>query len=83
VSAVDGLAEAIAYRVDTPDGRIGSVAAVLPGVGPHAAGVLLVQTGLLHCRLEGVAFDDVAEVDPEARRVVLTAAAASRVLTAA
>jgi hypothetical protein len=83
VNGVEGLAEATAYRVDTRDGRIGSVAAVLPSAGPHGSGVLLVHTGLLLCRLEGVAFEEVAEVDPVARRVVLTDAAAGRVRAAA
>ncbi len=71
MSKVADLARAQAYRVDTHDGRIGSVAAVLPHAGRDGAGVLLVRTGLLSCRLVALAFDAVEDVDPERRRVLL------------
>lgn len=67
------LARARGYRVDTHDGRIGGVAAVLPRAGRAGTGMLLVQTGLLSCRLVSVPFDAVECVDPEARRILLWA----------
>ena len=60
-----------AYRVDTEDGRIGTVVAVLPCAGRGSAGVLLVRTGLLHCQLSAVPFGAVESVDPVARRILL------------
>jgi hypothetical protein len=71
VSMADDLARATGYRVDTADGRIGSVAAVLPRPGREAPGALLVHTGLLSCRLTAVPFDEVEGVDVDAQRVVL------------
>jgi len=70
MSRVDDLSRAQAYRVETHDGRIGSVAAVLPRAGGQP-GFLLVHTGLMSCRLTTVPFGAVEEVDPELRRVVL------------
>lgn len=67
----DALRDAQTYRVDTHDGRVGSVAAVLPGARPDAAGFLLMQSGLMRCRLVAIPFDDVEEVDPTRRRVLL------------
>jgi hypothetical protein len=57
--------------VDSRDGRGGSVVAVLPLAGGDDAGVLLVQTGLLTCRLVSVPFARVEEVDREGRRILL------------
>jgi hypothetical protein len=73
VSGTVELVGARGFRVDTHDGRIGSVAAVLPRAGREAAGVLLVHTGLLTCRLASVPFDQVEDVDAEARRILLRA----------
>jgi hypothetical protein len=70
VSKVGDLARAQAYRVDTHDGRVGSVAAVLPRAGGEP-GYLLVHTGLMSCQLTSVPFAAVEDVDPERRRVVL------------
>lgn len=67
----DDLSAASGYRVETRDGRIGSVAAVLPRAGQEAPGVLLVHTGRLSCSLTAVPFDEVASVDVAARRIVL------------
>jgi hypothetical protein len=67
----DDLSNATGYQVETRDGRIGSVAAVLPRVGGNAPGALLVHTGLLACRLTAIPFDEVEDVDADARRVVL------------
>lgn len=71
MSKLDALVRSQAYRVETHDGRIGSVAAVLPRAGRNASGVLLVNSGLLSCRLTAVPFDDVEHVNAEERRVVL------------
>lgn len=68
------LTRARGYRVDSRDGRVGSVVAVLPLAGRDDVGVLLVQTGLLTCRLMSVPFARVEEVDRAARRILLEAA---------
>lgn len=70
MSKLDDLARAQAYRVDTHDGRLGSVAAVLPRAGGKP-GFLLVHSGLLSCRLTTIPFSEVEEVDPAERRVLL------------
>lgn len=70
-SASRDLVDARAYRVDSYDGRIGSVAAVLPQAGRDGSGVLLVQSGLLTCKLLAIPFNEIEEVDPARRRVVL------------
>jgi hypothetical protein len=70
MSQVGDLPRAQAYRVDTHDGRIGSVAAVLPRAGGEP-GYLLVHTGLMSCQLTSVPFAAVEDVDPERRRVLL------------
>jgi hypothetical protein len=59
------------YRDDTHDGRIGSVAAVLPRTGLREYGVLIVRSGLLSCTLFAVAFGQVERVDVERRRILL------------
>jgi hypothetical protein len=66
-----------AYRVETHDGRTGSVAAVLPRAGEGELGALLVRQGLLSCELAAVPFDAVELVDHEEHRVVLRERAAS------
>jgi hypothetical protein len=68
------LGRARGYRVDTHDGRIGGVAAVLPRAGRGGTGVLLVQTGLLCCRLVSVPFDEVEKVDERSQRILLESA---------
>ena len=70
MSTAHDLARAQGYQVDTHDGRVGSVAAVLPRAG-GAPGYLLVNTGLMACRLTSVPFAEVHDVDPCRRRVVL------------
>jgi len=64
------LARCAGYRVETRDGRIGSVAAVLPRAG-RECGLLLVRTGLMSCRLSAIPFDEVESVDADKRRLVL------------
>jgi hypothetical protein len=71
MSKVDALARAQGYQVETHDGRIGSVAAVLPRAGGKQPGYLLVNTGLLACRLTSIPFAAVEDVNPSRRRVVL------------
>jgi hypothetical protein len=71
MSKTEDLGRAHGYRVDTHDGRIGGVAAVLPRAGRGRTGVLLVRSGLLSCKLVAVAFDSVEHVDQDARRVLL------------
>jgi hypothetical protein len=70
MTSVDELARSQGYSVNTHDGRIGSVAAVLPRAGGKP-GFLLVQTGLLSCRITSVPFGEIEEVDQSTRRVVL------------
>ena len=70
MSKVEDLAGAQGYRVDTHEGRIGSVAAVLPRAGGKP-GFLLVHSGLMSCRLTTIPFADVEAVDPEQRAVLL------------
>jgi hypothetical protein len=65
------LARCKGYRVETHDGGIGGVAAVLSRAGPQKRGVLLVHTGLLSCGLNAIPFDEVETIDPGERRVLL------------
>lgn len=65
------LARCKGYRVETRDGRIGSVAAVLPRAGRNRRGILLVHSGELYCRLSAVPFADVDTIDVDEQRVVL------------
>jgi hypothetical protein len=67
-TVVDLLAGCEGYRVDSPDGRVGTVEAVLPSFG-----ALAVAAGLFATRILLVPFSDVERVDRERRRVVLRA----------
>jgi hypothetical protein len=67
----DELSTATGYRVETRDGRIGSVAVVLPRAGRGASGALLVHESPNSCRLVTVPFDAVESVDREGRRLLL------------
>jgi len=71
MTAPDELAAVSGYRVDTRDGRIGNVVAVLRRVGDDVPGVLIVQTGKLVCNLTAIGFDEVESVDADAGRIVL------------
>jgi hypothetical protein len=73
------LADVQAYRVETHDGRVGSVAAVLPRAGGDADGFLLVHQSPLSCRLVAVPFDAVESVDREEHRLLLREGLPSRV----
>jgi hypothetical protein len=66
------LAQTSGFRVDSHDGRVGSVAAVLPRAKGEP-GWLLVHTGLLSCRLRTVPFSSIESVNADERRVVLGA----------
>jgi len=70
MSKADDLARAEGYQVETHDGRIGSVAAVLPCAG-GAPGFLLVHTGLMACRLALIPFSSVESVSSSRRSVGL------------
>jgi hypothetical protein len=68
---VDIDSRCVGYRVDSPDGRIGSIAAVLPPRGGRRDVVVLVKTGLLTCSLTAVPSAAVGSVDASRRRVLL------------
>lgn len=70
MSQTADLAGTTGYRVETPDGRIGSVAAVLPRALGRGS-VLLVHSGLMSCRLTAIPVDEVETVDVPERRVLL------------
>jgi hypothetical protein len=67
----DELAKAARYRVETRDGRIGSVAAVLPRASGRGSSVLLVHSGVMSCKLTAIPADEVEAVDVPERRVLL------------
>ena len=60
--AANDLATCVGYRVDSPDGRVGSVAAVLPP-GEDRLGTFLVHTGLLQCTLSAVSVQLIERID--------------------
>lgn len=62
------------FRVDTPQGRFGLVEAVMFRSRPDEPDALIVRAGLLTRRLVLVPIEDVAQVAPERRRVVLSQA---------
>ena len=66
-----GLEECVGYGVDSPDGRIGSVAAVLPPRPGQTDGVVLVKTGLLMCSLAAISSAAVESVDTRRRRIAV------------
>lgn len=70
-SGTEQLARTRGYRVETHDGRIGSVLAVLPRVGCELPGLLLVQTGLPSRRVAAIPFGEIETVDLAKRRVLL------------
>jgi len=53
----------VGYRVDSPDGRVGTVAAVLPPGGARRAPALLLRTNLLSCSLSTVSTEAIEQVD--------------------
>jgi hypothetical protein len=67
----EDLSDCAGYRVELRDGRIGSVAAVLPRPGRDERGLLIVRSDPLSCRLSAVPFHEVETVDLKRRRIVL------------
>jgi hypothetical protein len=64
------LRRAVGFRVDGPEGRIGTLRAVVPGdVG--AAPQTRVDVGLFVRREVAIPLSEVRQVDPERRRVVV------------
>jgi hypothetical protein len=59
------------YRVDTRDGSVGIVAAVLPRAGVDRRGVLLVHSGPIYCNLAAIPFAEIQAVDVDEGRVLL------------
>jgi hypothetical protein len=66
------LRDCTGYSVVTRDGRVGSVAAVLPSAGSDGTGALIVHSGPM-CGLSAMSFDEVEGVDVQGRRLVVRA----------
>lgn len=60
------------FRVDSPDGRFGLVEAVMFRRRPDEPDALVVRAGVLGRRLVLVPIDDVADVVPRRKRIVLS-----------
>ena|SRR5437764_6533429 len=67
----DLVAQSGGYRVDGPNGRIGTISAVGIGAGPGGPDCLHVRSGLFIRRTVTVGIDQVASVDPIGRRVTV------------
>jgi len=65
------LGASCGYRVDDLNGRVGTVAGLVAGAWSDRPDAIEVRVGLFRSALLVVAVDDVAEVDPVRRRVVL------------
>jgi len=59
------------FRVDGPNGRIGTVADILYGAEHDRPSALLLRTGLLRQRLEIVPAEEIAAIYPRLERVRL------------
>jgi hypothetical protein len=59
------------FRVDTPEGRLGLVEAVMFRLRPDEPDALIVRAGVLGRRLVIVPIEDVADVLPRKERIVL------------
>lgn len=66
------------FRVDGPDGRIGVVDHVEPGLGANVPDVVAVASGLWRIRLTRIPLTDVVEVEPGRRRLVVRKVVAER-----
>lgn len=66
-----GLGASCGYRVDDLNGRVGTVDGLVAGAWSDRPDAIEVRVGLFRSALLVVAVDDVAEVDPVRRRVVL------------
>ena len=67
------LAESHGYRVDDPDGRVGTVDGVVAGAWSDRPDAIEVRVGLFRPAVLVVGVGDVAEVDQMRRRVLLSA----------
>jgi hypothetical protein len=65
------LGASCGYRVDDPNGRVGTVDGVVTGAWSDRPDAIEVRVGLFRQALLVVGVDDVAGVDPVRRRVVL------------
>jgi hypothetical protein len=65
------LGDCCGYRVDDPNGRVGTVDAVVGGAWSDRPEAIEVRVGLFRPSLIIVGVEDVAGVDPVRRRVVL------------
>jgi hypothetical protein len=65
------LARCEGFRVDSADGRFGLVEAVMFRTRPDEADALVVRAGVLGRRLVIVPIDDIGEVVPRRKRLVL------------
>jgi hypothetical protein len=59
------------FRVDSPEGRFGLVEAVMFRVRPDEPDALIVRAGVLGRRLVIVPIEDVADIAPRRKRVIL------------
>lgn len=64
------LRRAVGFRVDGPEGRVGTLRALVPGDLGTEPG-LRVDVGLFIRREVGIPLRDVREVDPDRRRVLV------------
>jgi hypothetical protein len=65
------LAGSNGYRVDGPDGRVGTVDSIVTGAWSGLPDAIEVRVGLFQPALLLVGAADIAEIDPVRRRVVL------------
>jgi hypothetical protein len=65
------LAESHGYRVDDPDGRVGTVDGVVAGAWSDRPDAIEVRVGLFRTAVLVVGVSEIAAVDPARRRVVL------------
>ena len=65
------LAESHGYRVDDPDGRVGTVDGVVAGAWSDRPDAIEVRVGLFRPAVLVVGVADIAAVDPARRRVLL------------
>jgi hypothetical protein len=65
------LAHSHGYRVDDPDGRVGTVDGVVAGAWSDRPDAIEVRVGLFRPAVVVVGVADVAAVDPARRRVLL------------
>jgi hypothetical protein len=66
-----GAAHSLGFRVDGPDGRLGTVVATLFGSFLESPDALEVRVGLFHPRTVVVPIDAVSNVDLDRKRLLL------------